>query len=133
MTDPRKNNIHQWLTVAENDFQAYSILASESTPPTIAVVFHCQQYVEKLLKAVLTLNGEEITKTHDIRNLILAAMQYVPDLKSVVDEASELTIYGVETRYPGAIAISQDEMKEAVEIATKTGKLIKNYLDEHFK
>ncbi|OHB55229.1 MAG: hypothetical protein A2Y07_11040 [Planctomycetes bacterium GWF2_50_10] len=128
MTDPLKDEIRRWITVAENDFRAYSILAAQDMPPAMAVSFHCQQYVEKLLKAVLTINGKEITKTHDIRSLSIAASQYIPSLKAFIDDAAELTIYGVETRYPTATEISDSEMREAVEIATKTGALLQEYL-----
>lgn len=133
MTEPLKDDIKQWLTIAENDFRAYTILASEDMPPAIAVCFHCQQYVEKLLKAVLTLNGQETPKTHDIRTLSIAVGQYVPDMKTLIDNVAELTVYGVETRYPAVIEISDTEMKQAVKIATETGTLLKKYLFKNLK
>jgi len=131
MTEPLKDSIRQWLTVAENDFRAYTVLAADDTPPAIAVCFHCQQYVEKLLKAVLTLNGEEVPKTHDIRSLSIAASRYASDMRTLLDDAAELTVYGVETRYPAAIEVTEAEMKQAVKIATETGALLKKYLFSH--
>jgi len=133
MTEPLKDSIRQWLTVAEDDLQAYKVLASEDAPPAIAVCFHCQQYVEKLLKAVLTLNGEEVPKTHDMRSLSIAASRYVPDMRTLIDDVSELTVYGVETRYPAAIEISDAEIKQAVKIASETGAVLKEYLTKSLK
>lgn len=128
MTEPLRDEITQWLTVAESDFHAYSMLALGESPPAIAVCFHCQQYIEKLLKAVLTLNGEEVPKTHDIRSLGIAASKYFPDIRTHIDDVADLTIYGVETRYPAVIEISDSEMKWAVKVATETGALLKKYL-----
>ncbi|MHB0946371.1 MAG: HEPN domain-containing protein [Sedimentisphaerales bacterium] len=133
MTAPLKDDIKQWLVVAESDFRAYTILAGEDVPPAIAVCFHCQQYVEKLLKAVLTLNGIESPKTHDLRSLGISVCQYVADMKALIDKADELTIYGVETRYPAAVEISDTEMKQAVEIATEIGNVLKKYLFKNLK
>lgn len=133
MTEPLNDKIGQWLTVAENDFRAYTLLAADDTPPAIAVCFHCQQYVEKLLKAVLTLNGEEVPKTHDIRSLSIAACRYIPAMRPLIDDAAELTIYGVETRYPAAIEVTETEMTQAVNVATETGILLKKYLFDHLK
>lgn len=128
MTKPNNDSIRQWLMVAEDDFRAYTVLAKDDTPPTIAVCFHCQQYIEKLLKAVLTLNGEESPKTHDLRSLSIATSRYAPEIRTLIDNISELTMYGVETRYPAAIEISIKEMQQAVQIATETGTLLKKYL-----
>jgi HEPN domain-containing protein len=131
MKEPINDSIRQWLTVAEDDFRAYTVLANDDMPPTIAVCFHCQQYIEKLLKAVLTLNGQESPKTHDLRSLSIAVSRYVPDMRPLIDDISELTMYGVETRYPAAMDISTKEMWQAVQTATEMGTLLKKYLFSH--
>jgi HEPN domain-containing protein len=128
MTEPLKDDIRQWLTVAEDDFRAYTVLAADDAPPAMAVCFHCQQYIEKLLKAILTTNGEEVPKTHDLRSLSLAVSRYFPDILTLVDDVAELTVYGVETRYPAAMEISETEMTQTVKIATETGTRLKKYL-----
>jgi HEPN domain-containing protein len=133
MTEPLKDEIEQWLTIAESDFQAYKILASSDKPPTMEVCFHCQQYVEKLLKAVLTFNKEEIPKTHDLKNLAVAASQYVPEMKTLIDSIAELTIYGSKIRYPAIIQIGNAEMKQVIVVATEIGALLKKYLSQNGK
>jgi HEPN domain-containing protein len=40
-----------WLNKAQNDRKAFEILAADDEASTDTVCFHCQQYVEKLLKA----------------------------------------------------------------------------------
>jgi HEPN domain-containing protein len=133
MTEPIKDEIKQWLNAAESDFQAYKILASSDKPPTMEVCFHCQQYVEKLLKAVLTFNKLEIPKTHDLKSLAIATVQYIPEMKPLVDSVAELTIYGIRIRYPAMMDISLEEMKQVIGVATGIGTLLKKYLSQNGK
>lgn len=93
--------------------------------PAEAVCFHCQQYVEKLLKAVLTRDGIEAPKTHDLRRLIQLAGTSIPELLLLVDAADALTIYSVQTRYPGDWHhAGPDEMNRAVHLARQFGELM---------
>jgi HEPN domain-containing protein len=60
----------EWLGKAEQDFLAASMLDPEATPG--AVCFHCQQCIEKYLKAALVRHGDKPRKTHDL--LVLNGM-----------------------------------------------------------
>ena len=87
--------------------------------------FHCQQYVEKLLKALLTKNNIESPKTHDLRRLIQLALPFRPELSLLIDLSDELTIHGVETRYPCELKrISKSEMKKVVELTQQFSNIL---------
>ena len=77
-----------------------AILSSHSDSPPESICFHCQQYVEKLLKALLTLSGIESPKTHDVRRLVQLAVPLVPELSELLDPADLFTEYAVALRYP---------------------------------
>jgi HEPN domain-containing protein len=77
-----------------------TILSSHSDSPPESICFHCQQYVEKLLKAILTLNGIESPKTHDVRRLVQLAVPFAPELSEMLDSADLFTEYAVALRYP---------------------------------
>lgn len=125
MSDQTPEAVAQWLAKAQNDWTAVEILLASGHAPPETVCFHCQQYVEKLLKAVLTRDGIEAPKTHDLRRLIQLAGPSVPGLSSLVDAADSLTAYGVQTRYPGDWqSAGPDEMDRAVRLAKQFGALL---------
>jgi HEPN domain-containing protein len=125
MSDQTPEAVAQWLAKARNDWTAVEILLASGHAPAEAVCFHCQQYVEKLLKAVLTREGIEAPKTHDLRRLIQLVGPSVPGLSSLVDAADGLTVYGVQTRYPGDWQpTGPGEMNRAVRLARQFGDLL---------
>jgi HEPN domain-containing protein len=125
MNDQTRDAVAQWLVKARNDWTTVEILLASGHAPAEAVCFHCQQYVEKLLKAVLTHEGTEAPKTHDLRRLIQLVESSIPELSSFVDAADGLTIYGVQTRYPcDWQPAGPDEMSRAVRLANQFGDLL---------
>ena len=65
------------------------------------VGFHCQQTVEKYLKALLTFYQIEFPKTHVIRRLLILLGPVEPGIAEELDDANWLSPYGAEIRYPG--------------------------------
>ena len=60
----------QWLDKAEDDLAAAQALFDHGGDLWAIVAFHCQQSVEKFLKAMLTSLQIEFSKTHDIAILL---------------------------------------------------------------
>jgi len=92
--------VQQFVSKAEHDLQAALVLGREGDLADI-VCFHCQQAVEKMLKAALLASGAEPARTHDLGFLLetLEAIRPIPDgLKEV---CAVLADYGVAPRYPG--------------------------------
>lgn len=101
MNDDTRELVRQWKVKAQNDWTAVEILLTSKQCPADTVCFHCQQFVEKLLKAFLTYHDIETPKTHDLRRLIQLGEPFVPELSRLSDPSDKLTVHGVETRYPG--------------------------------
>lgn len=125
MNDDTGELVRQWNEKAQRDWTAVEILSASEQCPAEAVCFHCQQFVEKLLKAFLTRHGIEAPKTHDLRRLIQLAEPIAPDISQFSDASDKLTVHGVETRYPGdSYPVSLKEMDEVVEIARTIGDML---------
>lgn len=93
--------IRQWIDLAEEDKRnAEHTLTLQEDCPLRTVCFHCQQCVEKYLKALLSLKSIPFPKTHDLGTLLSLIP---PDLSLDVSrlDVETLTQYAVEARYPG--------------------------------
>lgn len=125
MNDQTREAVRQWQAKAQSDWKAVEILMAGEQCPADVVCFHCQQFVEKLLKAFLTRYGIETPKTHDLRRLIQLAEPFAPELSPLSDSSDTLTIHGVETRYPGDWRqIELTEMNQVVELSKQFGDIL---------
>ncbi len=123
--------VRQWRIKAQSDWTAVEILLSSEQCPAETVCFHCQQFVEKLLKALLTRHGVESPKTHDLRRLIQLAEPFAPELSRLCDSSDSLTVHGVETRYPGDWReVEASEMNEMVELSREFGGILLSRLEQ---
>ena len=60
------SNYHSWIEFAKNDLLVAKELDIEKHFVYRAVLTHCQQAVEKYLKAFLLFQNESIQRTHDL-------------------------------------------------------------------
>ena len=74
MNDETHQAVQQWLARAQADWKTVEVLAEHAGGPRESIAYHCQQYVEKLLKAFLTMHSVEAPRTHDIRRLVQLAV-----------------------------------------------------------
>jgi HEPN domain-containing protein len=72
--------IKEWLKKAEEDYSTAHILFLKKKNPSI-MGFHCQQSIEKYLKAFLLKNKENIIKTHDLIDILDKAIKFDQNLK----------------------------------------------------
>jgi len=100
MSDEIAHSVREWLDRAADDWTTVEILTAHERCPREMVCFHCQQYVEKLLKAFLTFLGIEAPRTHDLRRLAQLAAPQCPEILLVADEIDLLTEHAVQLRYP---------------------------------
>ena len=100
MNEAVREAVRQWLLRAKADWETVVILSSNADSPPESICFHCQQSVEKLLKAILTLHGIEAPKTHDVRRLVQLAVPLAPELSELLESADLLTECAVALRYP---------------------------------
>ena len=87
------------LDMAAADVQAVTNMLDTEKFPESVFGFHCQQAVEKLCKAWLSVEGIEYARTHDLRTLMQLIEQHrgggIDDFVDLVD----LTDYAVQFRY----------------------------------
>jgi HEPN domain-containing protein len=125
MNDQTHEAVRQWLAKAESDWSTVEILMASAHCPAEAVCFHCQQYVEKLLKVFLTLKGIEAPKTHDLRRLIQLVSPFESKLAELAEESDALTVHGVQSRYPGDFwQVGTDEMKRMATLSQKFSNIL---------
>jgi len=92
--------VEQWIAKAEVDYRAAEWLLQGGEPIREAVAFHCQQTVEKYLKALLVRHQIEFPKTHNLRQLLDMAARVAPEMAESLQDIVILTPYGVDIRYP---------------------------------
>jgi len=125
MNEATVEAVRQWLKKAESDWQTVLILVAHEECPRDTVCFHCQQHVEKLMKALLTLHGIEAPRTHNLRRLIQLLEAVAADLAPLKDAADSLTAHGVSGRYPDDWReIAEDEMKEILDLTAEFRKIL---------
>jgi HEPN domain-containing protein len=91
----------QLLGVARDDDAAARTLREAESPDSV-VGFHCQQAVEKALKAVLAARSVEFPFTHDVGLLIQLCEDAGTPLPEALLDVDRLTPFAVHMRY-GAI------------------------------
>ncbi len=103
---------------ADNDLKAVKYLLEMEDAPLDVLSFHCQQAVEKYLKAYLTWIGVRVTKTHDLSSVLNLCIENDKEFKKLDrDKISQLTLYAVEIRYPEEhIETSLEEVKELFQL-----------------
>jgi len=126
-----EETVKNWIRRAENDMKIGKDELLTESPATDMICFHMQQCAEKYLKAFLIFNGIEITKTHDIYEVINHCIKLEPDFSYLIEiNADILTKYAVNIRYGEIFYYPPiEETKKAVEKAEK----VKNYVLEKLK
>ena len=90
--------------------------------------FQSQQAAEKALKGLLIYYGVEPEFTHNIE-ILLNKLKAFADIPENIKEAVQLTIYAVQTRYPGEYdEITKEEYEKSVKMAKDCLNWIENKL-----
>src|SRR5664280_1849315 len=96
------SNTREWLLRAKEDLDnaQHDLMA---TPPFVRdALFHCQQAVEKAMKAFLTWHDAAFREVHNLEELGASCIRLDSTLASAVTQVTVLTKYAVRFRYPGA-------------------------------
>lgn len=103
MNEETRTEIWKWLVKSQHDLGSARRLMEGDEPYLDTAVYHCQQAVEKALKAFLTYHGILFEKTHDLTELVALSAQVESAFDDWQEVASELTPYAVRFRYPADI------------------------------
>jgi len=87
------------LGKARDDGYVVRCMAVDPAAPDWIIGFHAQQAVEKALKSVLTRQGLEFPRTHNLSMLIELLRQHAIALPPDADDLARLTPFGVALRY----------------------------------
>ena len=111
---PVPGSAQDWLARANGDLS----LARTPLPKNgfyEDLCFHCQQAAEKAVKAVYQYKGWTFRYTHDLDDLLTGLKRQGLHCPSEVEEATVLTNYAWEARYPGINEpVTAEEYQEAV-------------------
>jgi len=98
---PELAAVRAWLTRARHDWLAAQALFTPGAVVLDVIAFHCQQAVEKTLKAFLVSRGIEFEKTHDLGWLLDLCVGEDPGLDALREALKPLSAFAVAFRYPG--------------------------------
>ena len=123
--------VRSWLTIVHKDLQrARKDLEFPPVDPDSAL-FHCQQAIEKAMKAFLAWHRQPFRKTHDLRALGDQCVSLDGTLDPLADRVSTLTPYAVQYRYPFDLAApTADQAEEAIALASEFVNAIVTRLPE---
>ena len=127
MIPAMKIYIEAWLNKAESDLMSVQRLLEIEPMILDSACFHCQQAVEKSLKAYLCYKGTDIVKTHSITFLLSECSVFDPIFDSI--DPLNLNAYAVRIRYPDdSIAPEAEEAKALYQLAIQVNNLVKERL-----
>jgi len=104
-----KKQVDDWMLLADRDLRAAEIILKDEYALTNIVAFHCQQAIEKYLKAFLIGRNAPLMKTHDLIKL----NGMVNEIENLGIDEGKLVIVNevyIEARYPGELGLMPDGM-----------------------
>jgi len=124
----------RWLAQAAEDLRWAKLLAREGG--WHLACFLAQQVAEKVLKAFLYAQGEEIVLGHSVERLCAAAVHYQPEFADKARRWTLLDGYYTPTRYPNALpdgipanVYTQDAASGAVALAEEAVDWVRQLLE----
>jgi len=121
--NPQFEECAEWVRKGKNDLLSARILLNHETPVTDTACFHCQQAVEKLLKAYLVLRTVHFEKNHNLAYLLNICEKQNAAFSEIREETEALTPFAVEVRYPGGML--EIALEDACEILGYTERIVK--------
>ena len=130
-----KNGTKSWIAFADRDLEAAKSLLRNEYVANV-VLFHCQQCIEKCLKAILEEHEMQIPKIHSVVRLFGIITENLELGVEIDEDALNLLddIY-IDTRYPSGLGLlptgfpSQEEADEVLKIAMKIYDNVLLYLN----
>ena len=123
----------EWLIFAKRDLDTAMHLINTMYPKPLEIIcYHCQQSAEKVLKGYLILHETMPPRTHDLLLLCEMCAQKNNDFNDIVNNCSLITMYGVQSRYPFEIEITEIEAEKATQIANDIYSFVMQKVRDYF-
>jgi len=119
--------VMQWLSYADDDLRLaqHALATMNSGCPYRLIAYHAHQCAEKCLKAYLVYHGIDFPYTHDISKLLELCSEKASWAETIQD-AEELTLYAIITRYPGeGEEVTKEEAHRAIHIADNVRQVVR--------
>lgn len=112
---PLEQIVQEWLEMAGHDMAAARFIMGMNPRPLEIIGFHCQQAIEKSLKAYIVLHDREPDKTHDLLILLKSCIEFDDDFSRIRESCANLTDYAVKNRYPYHAKIDEAKLTKDLE------------------
>lgn len=123
--------VEEWLKRARSNLQRAKAGKSSEEILFEDLCFDCQQAVEKSIKALLVDCNIEFDKTHSIAKLLNQIEDAGITVPEEIKETSELTVYAVDSRYPGDYdPITESEYGLALTMAEKVVNWVEEKIEQ---
>ncbi|UCC32044.1 MAG: HEPN domain-containing protein [Phycisphaerales bacterium] len=101
--------VREWIDKAEGDYRtARREFEAVDSPSYDATCFHAQQFVEKLMKAIMIHNKVVPPRIHNLAQFSGLLEPLCPELDLAIEDLNHLTTLGMAVRYPGESADCND-------------------------
>jgi len=127
---PEQDEVRRWLAKAQHDWSVARSIFESGGEETDIAAFHCQQAVEKMLKAYLVSRSIEFEKVHDLGYLLDHCMAGDARFDSLRDSVEPLTVYAIAFRYPGPADPSREDVESALGRVEQVWMFVKQRLGE---
>lgn len=119
----------EWIKKAEQDFTIAQILIRGRKRNVYdGLCFHCQQCIEKYLKAFLTSKNSKFPRSHDLADLLTLTSKVDGSFELIRDIIEPLGKYAVQNRYPG-----EEAHRAEAKTALGTTKEARKFIGERIK
>ncbi len=106
-----------WLDMARTDLGVAKHLYDTYYPQPLEIIcYHCQQYAEKAIKALILAKGAPggMPHKHDLSFLLNQIKNLVAIDPEIFDYADMLNPYGVSVRYPNELFLEKRHAEKAI-------------------
>jgi HEPN domain-containing protein len=109
----------EWLYFADADYDSALILNDSYRKHNEIICYHCQQAVEKYLKAFLCYNGVIPPKIHVLETLCALCSDFDSSFNELAKDCAYLSPFAVQARYPLEMEITDTNTKKSLEITQR--------------
>jgi HEPN domain-containing protein len=109
----------EWFYFADADFDSTLILNDANRKHNTIICYHCQQAVEKYLKAFLCCNDVIPPKIHVFEALCALCSEFDSSFNDISRDCAYLSPFAIHARYPLEMEITGLNTVKSLEIARK--------------
>ena len=122
-----EHNAHEWMRFARMDCEVANHAFHTMRPKPLEIIcYHCQQAVEKALKAYLVAQYEEPPRTHDLNLLWGLCKNHDERFEAILQPCSGLNRYGIQPKYPHDLQLTEGDTA----LALRRAEAVLSFYDE---